>query len=208
MQPRSLKQILSELKAVSPFRAQEQAIRKRIGSLGSELRDDETNVLNRIRDESLQAAQSRGVGIAAGGIPLREAAELSAPALADLRRQNRDRRFSLEDALASAQSSLLDSAMGIREAEASRAFTAEQNALNRAAQQRAASAASGAQFQPIIEQLRAQIKALQGGQVRGAQNGLGIIQDPNTGKYLDTQTGRELFAQKDDRGRTVFLGGF
>lgn len=156
MQPRSLNQILSELKSLSPFKSVQTSINRRLKTLPSELAADETNVLNRINRQSLQSAQNRG--LAFSGIPLREAAELSAPALSDLRSNARNNRLTLEQALSQAEAGLLDTAIGLRENEVSR-FEARE-AERRAAERAAANARRAAAAQPsAIDGLLAQILA-------------------------------------------------
>ena len=146
MEVRSLDQINRQLRSLGPTKAQERSINKRIGSLDADFESQKSGLLNDISTQSLNSARRRNLGFS--GIPEREAAELSAPAIANLRSSFNDRRLSLEDALFGLQNQTLSQAIGIRESDLARAFSADeaqrardfqaqQSALSRASQARA-----------------------------------------------------------------------
>ena len=204
--PQSLQQITQELKTVGPTQAQRRAITNRQAKLGGEFNTQSQQLTDKIQTDALNSARRRGLGFS--GIPISEAADRSAPALAQLRSDFNDRELGLSDRLFELDQGIFDRALGIRQGQVDRQFQADQAQLNRDAQQRASSAAAGAQFQPIIESLRAQISALtQGDTPPGsaparadgliqAENNPNIFFNPQTGTIVDRR-------QSIDNGTSV-----
>lgn len=102
MQPRSLKQVLSELDSV--YAPQLNAVKERQAMIPGQIQAEEQGLQakqTQAYDDILGGARRRGLGFA--GIPLGEQARYSAteymPALARLRQSGREQAMSLEEAL-------------------------------------------------------------------------------------------------------------
>ncbi len=145
MPARTINQILTELRPT--FAPQTQSLQQQAGLIPQQVASNE-QALNAKEDSAfgdiLNGARQRGLGFS--GIPLGEQAKYTAtdylPALANLRQQGQQQAMSLQDAILGINERRDTLAQGIYQQEQDRSFQSRENALNRAAQQRASAQAA------------------------------------------------------------------
>jgi len=203
---RNVDQILAELDPA--FNPQRQLIKKQQAAIpGNQkagrqrLRAEQKNAFGDITT----GANRRGLNFS--GIPLAEQAEHTAdvflPGMTDLESQGQQQGFALQGALNDILSSQRGQAQDIRQREQDRLFSfqQEERAAARArsaaaAQQRYDSAGISEAYEKRIAELLAASKdpVASTGALGGNSLGIdSIIQDPGSGKFLDTTSGREVF---------------
>lgn len=137
MQPRSLDQILAELRPTS--QPQIDLLRQRQGAIPGQVAEEEKGLQakqTQAFDSILGGARQRGIGFS--GIPLSEQAKYTSteflPALARARQAGQDRAFGLEEAILGINAIERENAMNIRQYEQQRYDDAQEAARARAGQ--------------------------------------------------------------------------